>query len=68
MTAVSKSFVVIADGAVDPASPLDTVLLTGLRDSIVNLDERLGGGDFLGRRRTTRTMAPIPLRFASGRT
>lgn len=46
MAAVSKNWVVIADGAVDPASPLDTVLMTGIRDSLVNLDERLGGSTY----------------------
>lgn len=42
MGAISKAWVVIADAAVDPASPLDTVLMTGLRDDLVHLREWLG--------------------------
>lgn len=42
MPAISKSWVAIADGAVDPDSPLDTALMTGLRDDLVHLREWLG--------------------------
>lgn len=42
MTAISKSFVTIADSAVDPDSPLDTTLMTGIRDNLVHLREWLG--------------------------
>lgn len=48
MTAISKSFVTIADGAVDPASPLDTVLMTGLRDNAIHLREWLGASFYAG--------------------
>jgi len=46
MTAISKAFVTIADTAVDPASPLDTVLMTGLRDNHIFLKEWLGASYF----------------------
>lgn len=46
MPAPSKAWVVIADTAVDPDSPLDTALITGLRDNQINLDERLGGANY----------------------
>lgn len=42
MTAISKAFVVIADTAVDPDSPIDSTLMTGLRDNDVHLREWLG--------------------------
>jgi len=42
MAAISKSWVTIADTAVDPDSPLDAALLTGLRDDLVHLREWLG--------------------------
>lgn len=42
MPAISKTWVIIADGAVDPDSPLDTALMTGLRDDLVHLREWLG--------------------------
>jgi hypothetical protein len=42
MPAPSKAWVIIADTAVDPDSPLDTALLTGLRDNLVHLEEWLG--------------------------
>jgi len=42
MTAISKSFVVIADGAVDPDSPIDNALVQGLRDNDVHLREWIG--------------------------
>lgn len=48
MTAISKAFVVIADAAVDPDSPLDTTLLTGLRDDVVHLREWLGASFYAG--------------------
>lgn len=42
MTAITKAWVTIADGAVDPDSPLDAALMTGLRDDLVHLREWLG--------------------------
>lgn len=42
MTAISKAWVTIADSAVDPDSPVDTTLMTGMRDSLVHLREWLG--------------------------
>jgi hypothetical protein len=42
MPAISKSWVTIADTAVDPDSPLDAALMTGLRDDLVHLREWLG--------------------------
>src|SRR5574341_2388283 len=48
MTAISKAFVTIADGVVDPASPLDTVLMTGLRDCTIHLREWLGASFYGG--------------------
>jgi len=44
MPAISKSWVTIADTAVDPDSPLDAALMTGLRDDLVHLREWLGAG------------------------
>ena len=44
MTAISKNFVTIADTAVDPDSPIDAQLMTGLRDSLIYLREWLGAG------------------------
>lgn len=44
MTAISKSWVSIADASVDPDSPLDTTLMTALRDDLVHLREWLGAG------------------------
>lgn len=48
MTAISKSWVTIADAAVDPDSPLDTTLMTGLRDDVVHLREWLGASYYAG--------------------
>lgn len=42
MTAISKTWVTIGDGAVDPDSPVDTTLMTGLRDDLIHLREWLG--------------------------
>ncbi len=42
MTAISKTWVTIADTAVDPDSPIDTTLITGFRDNLVYLREWLG--------------------------
>lgn len=42
MPAPSKSWVVISDTQVDADSPLDTVLMTGLRDNVVHLREWMG--------------------------
>lgn len=42
MTAITKAWVDIADGAVDPDSPLDTTLLTALRDNHIHVREWLG--------------------------
>lgn len=43
MTAPTKAFVNILDTAVDPDSPLDTYLMTGLRDIGIHLKEVLYG-------------------------
>jgi hypothetical protein len=43
MTAISKSWVVVTDAASDADSPVDQALVQGLRDDLVNLDERMGG-------------------------
>jgi len=48
MPAISKAWVTIADGAVDPDSPLDSVLMTGIRDDLIHLREWLGAGFFAG--------------------
>ncbi len=50
MTALSKAWVAIADSAVDPDSPLDTTLITGLRDDLIHLREWLGASYFAGAR------------------
>ena len=42
MAAPSKNFTSIADGAVDADSPLDTTLVTNLRDNDIHLEEWLG--------------------------
>lgn len=42
MTAISKAWVVIADTAVDPDSPIDATLMTGIRDDLVHVREWLG--------------------------
>lgn len=42
MPAPTKSFTVIADAAIDPDSPLDTTLMTALRDNDLHLEEWLG--------------------------
>ena len=42
MAPPSKSWVVIADSQVDADSPLDSVLMTGIRDDLVHLEEWLG--------------------------
>lgn len=42
MTAISKSWVAITDAQVDPDSPLDTALITGLRDDLIHLREWMG--------------------------
>lgn len=42
MGAISKAWVVIADTAVDPDSPIDAALMTGIRDDLVNLREWVG--------------------------
>ncbi len=44
MPAISKSWVVVADSAVDPDSPLDTILMTGMRDDLIHLREWIGAG------------------------
>jgi hypothetical protein len=44
MPAPSKSWVDIADAAIDPDSPADTTLFTALRDDLVHLKEWLGYG------------------------
>jgi len=42
MAAISKAWVTIADGAVDPDSPGTTTLFTGIRDDLIHLREWLG--------------------------
>lgn len=42
MAAPSKAWVVIADSQVDADSPLDTTLMTGVRDDLIHLEEWLG--------------------------
>ena len=44
MAAPSKAWVVIADSQIDADSPLDTTLVTALRDDVVHLEEWLGDG------------------------
>lgn len=46
MPAISKPWVTINDSAVDPDSPLDAQLMTGLRDDLVHLREWLGASFF----------------------
>lgn len=48
MAAISKAWVTIADAAVDPDSPGDTTLMTGIRDDLVHLREWLGASFFAG--------------------
>lgn len=48
MAAISKAWVTIADGAVDPDSPVDATLMTGIRDNLVHLREWLGASFFAG--------------------
>lgn len=48
MTAISKAWVTIGDAAVDPDSPLDATLMTGIRDDLVHLREWLGASFFAG--------------------
>ena len=42
MPATTKAWVTIADSAIDPDSPLDTTLMTALRDDLIHLREWLG--------------------------
>lgn len=42
MPAPSKNFTVIADGDIDPDSPITTGLMTKLRDNDIHLEEWLG--------------------------
>ena len=44
MVAPSKNWTNIADTAIDADSPLDTTLMTGIRDNLVNIKEWLGYG------------------------
>lgn len=44
MAAPSKSFIPIADTQIDPNSPVDELLVTSIRDSLVNLLEQLSFG------------------------
>lgn len=48
MPAISKAWVAVADGAVDPDSPLDATLLTGIRDNLVHLREWIGANYVAG--------------------
>ncbi|MFZ5697774.1 MAG: hypothetical protein ACOY9J_03475 [Pseudomonadota bacterium] len=42
MPAPSKTFTTIADGDIDPESPITTGLMTSLRDNDIHLQEWLG--------------------------
>ena len=42
MPAPSKSWVTIVDSQVDADSPLDTILMTGIRDNLIHLEEWIG--------------------------
>lgn len=44
MTVPSKNFTTILNSAVDVDSPVDTVLMTALRDNDIHLSEWLGYG------------------------
>lgn len=48
MAAISKAWVTIADAAVDPDSPGDATLMTGIRDNLVHLREWIGASFFAG--------------------
>jgi hypothetical protein len=48
VAAISKAWVSIADAAVDPDSPVDATLMTGIRDDLVHLREWLGASFFAG--------------------
>ena len=48
MAAITKNFTVINDTAVDPDSPVDTALVTALRDNATHLREWLGAGYYAG--------------------
>lgn len=48
MTAITKSFVSIADTSVDADSPVDSQLMTGLRDDVQHLREWLGASYYAG--------------------
>lgn len=43
MPAPSKSFTTIANGDIDPESPITTGLMTSLRDNDQHLEEWIGG-------------------------
>lgn len=42
MPSPSKNFTIISDSAIDADSPIDTTLMTGLRDNDIHLQEWLG--------------------------
>jgi len=46
--AISKSFTNVADGAVDPDSPIDAALMTAQRDNDIHLREWLGKSYYAG--------------------
>lgn len=48
MAAITKAFTAIADSAVDPDSPVDTTLITSLRDNDIHLREWLGASYYAG--------------------
>ena len=48
MTAITKAWVTIADGAVDPDSPIDAALMTGLRDNGIHVREWIGASYYAG--------------------
>ena len=44
MPAPSKNYTLIPDGSIDADSPLDTTLMTQMRDDLIHLEEWLGDG------------------------
>lgn len=48
MTAITKAWVTIADGACDPDSPIDAALMTGYRDIGIHLREWIGASYYAG--------------------
>lgn len=65
MAAISKAWVAINDGGVDPDSPGDSILFTGIRDDLVHLREWLGasfvGGAVQDHNHDGENSAPVPV-------